>query len=260
MPIKKTTAPIKYPDKNHSLVKYYDLTKFLSLLSTKSLFFCRLDKLEDRFEGLTTKGNRQARRNWYKNFNASGTTLLDRQMTEDEIEKKIDEYCAFEKRFKGVNLVNCWNMDDKESAALWKIYSDNGKGIMLKTDVNSLFKSLEKTAEDIWATEVVYIDYQKEVMPDGNTFYPLYHKQQAYHYENELRLLHEIKSGAGFTYDWSKERIQEGRYLSVDLDILIHELVIGPYTPVWVADIIHETCGMFGLKKKISSSALTFFE
>ena len=56
MPIIKPTefsAPVFFPKNDYSIVKYLDLTKFVSLLHKQSLFFCRLDKLEDKFEGTT---------------------------------------------------------------------------------------------------------------------------------------------------------------------------------------------------------------
>lgn len=54
MPIIKPTpssTPFFYPKNEYVIAKYMDLTKFLSMLFTHSLFFCRVDKLEDQFEG-----------------------------------------------------------------------------------------------------------------------------------------------------------------------------------------------------------------
>ena len=42
-----------YPKSDYNIAKYLDLTKFISLIQRKSLFFCRLDMLEDKFEGLS---------------------------------------------------------------------------------------------------------------------------------------------------------------------------------------------------------------
>jgi hypothetical protein len=43
-----------------------DLAKFISLLHSKSLFFCRLDKLEDKFEGASPKLNLEYNEYWYR--------------------------------------------------------------------------------------------------------------------------------------------------------------------------------------------------
>ena len=45
----------KIPPRNQVLWRYLDFTKFVALLDTKALFFARIDKLEDRFEGTLFK-------------------------------------------------------------------------------------------------------------------------------------------------------------------------------------------------------------
>ena len=67
MPIEKPsnqTAPVFFPKENYKIVKYMDLAKFISLLHSKSLFFCRLDKLEDKFEGSSPKLNLEYNEYW----------------------------------------------------------------------------------------------------------------------------------------------------------------------------------------------------
>ena len=57
-------------------------------------------------------------------------------------------------------------------------------------------------------SEIRYLDYEIDRMPDGNTTYPLIHKQKAYAYEDEVRLIHEKFPETGWEYDWSKEEIK----------------------------------------------------
>jgi hypothetical protein len=40
------------PSNNSKIWRYLDFTKFIDLLDKSSLFFCRLDKLGDPFEGV----------------------------------------------------------------------------------------------------------------------------------------------------------------------------------------------------------------
>ena len=46
------TAPT---DENIKIWRYMDFTKFLSFIDKKTLFFTRVDQLEDKFEGRFTK-------------------------------------------------------------------------------------------------------------------------------------------------------------------------------------------------------------
>lgn len=103
MPIIKDTAPLFYPDEKTQVSKYIDLTRFLSLLSKKALLFCRLDKLEDKFEGRTAKQNLHFRLQWQK----VASHLMPKPMTDEEIFAKVQEWYDFEMKVKGVNCICC---------------------------------------------------------------------------------------------------------------------------------------------------------
>ena len=248
-----SSAPVFYPKNDYTIVKYIDLTKFISLLHRESLFFCRLDKLEDQFEGTTAKANFDVRIRWYQQTNH----LLHQSLTHEEILKHVEELYEHERKLKALNCVNCWNKKNIESAALWKIYSDFSKGIMIKSSISRIEKALEETKEDIKLSEIRYIDYNNETMLDGNTMYPLIHKQTAYSYEDEVRLIYEVMPEFGWEYDWTKEEVQEGFYLKTDLNELIDEVVIGPYSPEWFLKLVQDIANKYGLNKLITKSQLS---
>ena len=256
MPIEKPTkhsAPVFYPRQDFKLVKYLDLTKFLSLLQKQSLFFCRLDKLEDHFEGTTGIGNYGVRYNFFK------AGYPDKE--DAQIRKEVEQFYEDEKKMKSYYLVNCWNKNDKESAALWKIYSDFQKGIMIKSSVNKLHQALENTKQDILLSEIKYIDHNSTTMMDGNVMYPIIHKHIAYHFEQEIRLINKVEYRqnieTGYYFDWSKEETQTGRYLKTDLNNLIDEIIISPYAPNWFYEMVLDLTRKYGLEKVIKKSALS---
>jgi hypothetical protein len=116
---------------------------------------------------------------------------------------------------------------------------------------------LSGCTEEIRLSEVRYIDYDEEEMPDGNTIFPLIHKQKAYSYEEEIRLLYEVKEQKGWQYDWSKEEIQEGKYLTVDIEALIEEVVVGPFSPHWYFEMIKNLMSKYEIDKPIRKSKLS---
>ncbi len=71
-----------------------------------------------------------------------------------------------------------------------------------------------------------------------NMNFPIIHKNKAYHYEDEIRLIHAVKFKHGFKYNWHKERNQNGKYFEVNLDNLIEEIIISPFAEKWFYDII----------------------
>jgi hypothetical protein len=140
MPILKDSAPVIFPDENQLISKYIDLTRFISLLSKKSLFFCRLDKLEDKFEGTTAKKNYDTRILWYQSRKKLFPSIGE--LTDEQIKERVEQNYQYEKKVKEFYCVCCWNKANKENMALWKIYSDFGKGIMIKTSVKNLISPL----------------------------------------------------------------------------------------------------------------------
>jgi len=242
------------PPRETVLVKYLDLTKFLSLLYKRSLFFCRLDKLEDQFEGTTAKRNYEWRIDSWKSFRQMGLSKVP--LTDDEIVIKVEEQYEFEKKLKAISCVNCWNKKETESAALWKIYSDFGKGILIKSSVLNIENALQVTPEEIRISAIKYIDYENELMPDGNSTFPLIHKNDAYSYENEVRLIYQIIPEIGWDYDWTKEENQNGKYIKVDLNLLIDEIIIGPFSPSWLYEMIADLIRKYNIDKPIKKSKL----
>ena len=254
MPINQDSIPVFFPEKNYILGKYMDIPKFMSLLHKEALFFCRLDILEDKFEGQTTDQNWKSRRYDYWDLVHKG--FFKKEYSEVDIDQFIIDDKEFQKRFKSCRIVNCWNKFEEESIALWKIYAENGKGILVKSSRDFIMESFEKSQEIIHMSEIAYIDFEKDEMPDSSDIFPVIHKQKAFKYEEEIRLIHEVESGPGFVYDWTKEPNFEGRYINVNLDKLIQEIIIGPYSSKWTYDLISDFCNKYGLSKIVSNSKL----
>ena len=253
MPILIDSAPLFYPKENYKINKYFDIVKYISLLKNQALFFCRVDKLEDQKEGTTPLSNFYSRVIWYQHMR--DTDFWEIPMPDDKIIDIVEKQFEREKHFRDFFCVNCWNKEDVESVALWKIYSDNGKGIMIKSTVNSLNSSLINSLEKIYLSEVKYLNYEIESILDGDVYFPIIHKQTAYSYENEVRLIHEVAT-EGVSYDWSKHETQNGVFIKVDLNELIDEIIIGPHAPSYFLKLIEDITEKYGIKKPISNSKL----
>jgi hypothetical protein len=72
-----------------------------------------------------------------------------------------------------------------------------------------------------------------------------------------LRLIHTVDFGNGWTYDWSKEEVEQGKYLKVDINKLIDEIIISPYSPDRYIKMIENLCETYGLKTTIMKSELS---
>ena len=247
------TAPVFAPTGDYLIAKYMDLTKYISMLQRSSLFFCRLDKLDDKYEGLSPRTNSKPSEQWHKSTN----WMMEKPLSDDEILKSVEEEYDFERLKRNLVCINCWNKYVVESAALWKIYSSFDKGIMIRSSIERLRHSFDVTVEDLQLTEVRYKNYQRETIPKGNSNYPVIYKQDAYKYEEEIRVIHERRTELGWEYDWKKEEVEEGMYIKSDLDILIDEIVIAPYSPKWFLALIKDISSKYNLNKPIKMSDLS---
>lgn len=261
MPIIKPsniTAPVFYPKTDYNIAKYLDLTKFISLINEKALFFCRLDKLEDKFEGTGTAHSYEM---WFRTFDdIRKKGFLNVELTDADINKKVEEQLELQNKLKGLTCVSCWNRANKESAALWKIYSGFSNGFMIKSSIYKLIESFKSSNEEIQLSEINYLDYNKDHFPDLHKYYPFIHKRDAYSYEEEVRLIAIKNPESGYDYDWEKEKVQAGFYVSCDLNILIDEIVISPFSENWFYELVQDILTMYkmdDLKEKLRKSNLS---
>ncbi len=251
-------APVFYPKQEYNLSKYMDITKFISMLFKQSLFFCRVDKLEDKFEGTSHQTNFEERVRAVKQMQNSGrlpTSWNDAKIRENQ--KGIE---TNEKLQRSLNCINCWNISNGESAALWKIYSNFSQGIMIQSSVLKLIGAFQNTEQELGMSEVQYALYNETTLPYGNSNYPFLYKQKAYNYEDEIRLLYSLTDKAeNWQYDWTQEEVEEGVYIKVDLEKLIDKIVLSPYSPKWFFELITDITKRYGLYKPIEKSEFAFY-
>ena len=135
MPVSNDIFRVFEVDKSTPIARYLDYSKFLSLLYMESLFFCRLDKFEDKYEGKIPVFNLELRWNYWLLYNEQLRSQGKQELTSNEIQEKVSQQYAHDEKMRSNICVSCWNLFEKESAALWKIYSDSGKGILIKSTV-----------------------------------------------------------------------------------------------------------------------------
>jgi hypothetical protein len=214
-----------------------------------------MDKLEDQFEG---SGSKLSAKNLEKLFHKTSQNFK-RPLSQTEITGKVNETLDFIKGTKPNTCINCWNVYETESAALWKIYSDFGKGIMIKSSVSRLETALSEATQTVRMSLVNYIDYDHDVI-DLNDLRNLHiSKQKAYQYEQEIRLLHWVNDLLE-PFDWTNEEIQGGIYIKTTVPEMIEEVIVGPYSPSWFTGLIRNVLEKYGLNIPVIRSRLSLVE
>ena len=222
------------PEDSTTVWRYMDFTKFVDLLSKKSLFFVKSTKFEDPFEGL------------YPTKITAGNLDFHKEVA------KIREF----------NFVNCWHINDHESAAMWNLYLKTTEGVAVKTTVSGIKSAFSSCQEEILIGKVRYWDYENGD-PDelysnaanglgGTTINPIIYKRKSFEHENEMRLIYSKFN----MHDMENPPKENGFSISADLNELIQEVYIAPYAPGWFKALVADVMKTYGLNKPSVQSNL----
>jgi hypothetical protein len=228
-------------DQNVLLWRYMDFTKFFSLISSGSLFLSRADLLGDPFEGSYSKANITLRPKVYKEW------------PEKALEQFLKKSPDFSKYVRQWTYINCWHMSEHESAAMWKLYAKTNEAVAVQATYTNLINSLP---DQVYVGVVKYIDYEKDWLPEGNTFYPFMHKRKSFSHENEVRIVNQKLPTTDKGIDLSQPNDLRGIEIEVDLNLLIDNVFVAPTAPNWYLGLVEELLKKYKLNKKIFSSKL----
>jgi hypothetical protein len=158
------------PDLRIQIWRYMDFTKFVALLHAGALFFVRADLLDDPFEGSYSRANESLR-----------LTVYGKEAP--KISQSIPPFYRWVREW---TFLNCWHMNELESAAMWRLYARSNEAIAIRSKYQLLAQALPEKA---LLGMVRYIDYDTECLPEGNSFYPFVHKRKPFEHEPEVRAI-----------------------------------------------------------------------
>jgi hypothetical protein len=261
---------IKVNDRRAKIWRYMDLWKFHAMLKSKSLYFCRADKLGDKFEGSLPKKNIERENDNLRRGNAEDRSqLIDSGRIEDLPRKlRIDASLRNQCHRKFV-FVNCWCKGEDESAAMWDLYIRAKQGIAITSTIQKLIDNFNLTAQktetdrtkqevkNVYIGEVKYINFAKEEIPTSclSQIHRFAYKMKSFGYENEVRLLF----GPEHSYDVSQsESPNFGIELQVlDINNLIDEIYIHPEAPKDYEEIVQCMIDKHGIYKQVQRTDLS---
>jgi hypothetical protein len=238
------------PDGKSILWRYMDFSKYVSLLYSRSLYFCRADKFEDPFEG--ARGYYDTKEKYdlqlmegIKGFVNQASILFNRHVADEFVEedyqrviRQLDE--------AGVNnrerfYVCCWHENKNESEAMWNLYSRMMENaIAIKTTAGKLEVSSDRR---INIGKVKYTDYKYSLVSLDNS---IWFKRKSFEHEKEVRAVIQNNNSTA-----------QGLKIKFDLNSLITEVVVSPTSPHWFVDLIKDLNKKYQLNKpNVSQSEL----
>ncbi|WP_276273580.1 DUF2971 domain-containing protein [Haloarcula litorea] len=253
---------LPYPKPDTPIWRYIGYPKFNWILQTRQLHFHQAADQKDPYEGGIPKAVEEK----YKEADDTGWSF--------------DEYKEVAEYSRELTYLNCWHINDGESAGMWDLYGRSGRSIAIESTVGKMNEALD-TATDypIGAGHVRYADYNsswedldqysKEAINevafhDGINFKDLFHlKRDSFRHEREFRAYvffthyfreeiyemdqlrdYELPFGINHSDKYSiYTAVPDGTgfNVQVDVDKLIEKIHIAPDSPSWVVDSIKAT-------------------
>ncbi|MGE6365186.1 hypothetical protein ACQKD9_15530 [Bacillus paramycoides] len=230
------------PSDDIKIWRYMDFTKFMNLLDTQSLFFVRSDKFDDPFEGLYPRANK----GWWTVGNEG----------EYDYRKHMELINAWHRKH---TTINCWHMNNYESAAMWDLYLKNGDGIAIQSTVLNFKNSLNVTDKVVYLGEVNYIDYYDQLIPSENIYAPYTYKRKSFEHEREIRAVYTVPNKyeePGVINVHEDSPVQFGTPIECSIETLIENIYVSPNSPKWFEELVRSVCKKYGLEKEIIKSKL----
>jgi hypothetical protein len=234
-------------DLDVALWRYFSLSKFVSLLQTKSIVFAPAVMLDDRFEGTFPSSDTAVRR--VRRALASGP----RRPTAEQEAILAEDMTRITRNLRLGVVVSCWHASEQESVAMWKVYAADA--VCIRSTYRKLCGVLNAPTDprDDWPTneyrvgQVKYIDYTKDSIDNMHGLAAFMHKRIEFAHEREVRAV---------SVD-SKPPLQPApRAVPVDLGALVTGVLVAPGTRDWFVDVVESLLTDYGLNVPVTRSAL----
>ena len=265
--------PEKHPlfecpeDRQTKLWRFMDFTKFVALLHSGSLFFCRADRLGDPFEGSISARALEVRKGEAQRigraFQGRDSAVVMLAGFGDRLWDSLDAD-SYSLRWNAEWMfVSCWHMNEVESAAMWHLYAPSGQGVAIQTTYQRLRDQLP---DDVYIGKVKYINYQSGHVDLSNGFSPFMHKRESFGHERELRAIHSkppshkrINPATGEEEQMAAHDVHNtegGKGFSIDLNALIERIHVSPIAQSWYTELVRAVCDRYQLTAEIRQSDL----
>lgn len=244
---------------NIFLWKYVDIYKLLDIVFNSRIYFSRFDSFQDDLEGLTQ--DLIIGRNFLQtdNINAENInpTIEDPEQVIKNLRSAKEAANQKIKEQKKSLFASCWHISNKESIAMWKLYSKlNGVAIRVNAkklvdDIENNLSSLPKDIEYFFIGKVSYEDVwpnpfassEKTVKGVAGLI-----KDESYIYENEFRFL--------AMHNPNKKLEINPFYINISsLISLDAEIIASPFLADWESESIGQILkkeNMYNIFKKSS--------
>ncbi len=209
--------------------------QFVAMLQQEALFFSRLSKYRDPFEGSLPAAHWSKRQVLECN---GGKNEWVGEPFQEEVKKLREHLC-----------VSCWHESPHESAAMWELYGSGKEIVCVKTTFAKLKMLLPET---FVIGCVQYIDFVEYKLPLDDPLCAMVLKRKSFEHEKEIRAIN-IPECVLKRLDKPHEL---GVWQPIDISQLIDSVSVAPQAGQWFNQVVHTTAVKYGHRFPVAPSTL----
>lgn len=229
------------PPDNTRIWRFINFQKFMSMITDSSLYFSRLDRLGDPFEGLYSKASIQFDEKVYDSYDSSEASNYGRSV--------IKGIHSTAYKIRRTSFANCWYMNEYETELLWSRYSFMDDGVAIQSTFERL-KSCLNIPHAVYIGKIKYKIWETEPIPIGNMMNTIVTKKINHRDERELR-------AAIVTSFDIKPQTKKGIYVPVDLIELVESIYVSPKSANWILKLIKNVLKKNDVDLSVKKSVFT---
>jgi hypothetical protein len=216
------------PSNRTVLWRYMDFARFIEMLESRTLWFVRVDQLDDPLEGTHTDAE---------------IAGIRKHLVEGRAKALIDVFRSARSEL----YVNCWRSGSAESLAMWDLYGEGSGIVAVKSTVGHIREAAATYDKPVYISKVKYIDWNDAPGLD-NVLVACSRKDISYQHESEVRV---IICGPTGPLDTEPKL---GIRLAIDPKRLITEVMVGPRERKWVVRLVDRVMKRYGLPQQVVAS------
>lgn len=216
------------PPKGTVLWRYMDFAKFVEMMESGTLWFVRIDQLEDPLEGTHTDAELAG---------------IRKHLQKTRAQRLIDVF----RSARSEVYVNCWCSGSSESLAMWDLYGKGSGIVAIKSTVGRLREAAAGYDQPVFISKVKYVDWNDAPGLD-NVLVACSRKDLSHRHESEVRV---IILRDSYNLD---TKGKPGIRFPVDVRRLITEVMVGPREQAWVFRVIEQVMKRYGLPQHVVAS------
>lgn len=266
---------IEIPEEDATLWRYMDLAKLLALVGSGRLFFSAVSRLGDRFEGRWSDRTFDMLHGWdelWVEERRDEVVIEDRRVDQRlglprleptwSVERTVGHWGPRIRRAasRRTTFVSCWYEGAEESEAMWRLFTGDRYGVAVRTSAAALVGSFTERLPD-YLGRVNYVAYDGYPMPVAD-FPPVFYKRKAFEHEREVRAVVAPRQRVGGDPTGTTPGTPgttpgtPGVAYGIDAEQLIEAVVLSPYSPDWLLDVVESALARYGMEARVEKSVL----